>query len=75
MIAKGSPISEYVATIESTPVCGVAIRNDTTAPFEAPSFRSDIAVGMTPHEQSGSGMPSSAALITERMEFLDKYFE
>ena len=52
--------------MESTPVCGVAMRNDATAPFDAPSLRSDIAVGMTPHEHSGNGTPSRAAFSTER---------
>ena len=41
--------------MESTPVCGVAIRNDVVAPLLAPSLCSDIAVGRTPHEHSGSG--------------------
>nr|QJR98111.1 hypothetical protein Prevot99_2700 [uncultured Prevotella sp.] len=60
-MAKGSPISEYVAAMESTPVSGVAMRNDTVAPLLAPSLRSDMAVGMTPHEHSGNGIPSSVA--------------
>ena len=59
-MAKESPMSEYVAMIESTPVCGVAMRNEATAPLLAPSLRSDIAVGITPHEQRGSGMPKRA---------------
>ena len=52
--------------MESTPVCGVAIRNDIVAPFDAPSLRNDIAVGITPHEHSGSGIPKMAAPNTER---------
>lgn len=60
-IAYGNPKSEYVAMIESTPVCGVAIRNETVAPFDAPSLRSDIAVGITPHEHKGRGIPNMAA--------------
>ena len=52
--------------MESTPVWGVAIRKAVVAPREAPSFRRDMAVGSTPHEQSGSGMPSRVALMTER---------
>ncbi len=63
--ANGSPIMEYVAAMESTPVCGVAMRNDTVAPRDAPSRRSPMAVGTTPHEHSGSGMPKSAAFTTE----------
>ena len=66
IIANGHPIRLPVAMIESTPVCGVLIRNAATDPFDAPSLRSDMAVGITPHEHSGSGMPMSAALITER---------
>ena len=54
-----------VAMMESTPVCGVAIRNDATAPLDAPSLRNDIAVGMTPQEQRGRGMPKRAALTTD----------
>ena len=50
----------------SIPVCGVAIRNDTTAPREAPSLRKDMAVGMTPQEHNGKGMPNRAAFTTER---------
>lgn len=46
--------------------------NDTTAPREAPSLRSDMAVGMTPQEQSGNGIPNNAAYITERILFEDK---
>ena len=72
MTAKGSPISENVAMMESTPVCGVAIRNDVAAPFDAPSLRSDMAVGSTPHEHNGRGMPSRAALTTERKSGFDK---
>ena len=49
----------------SIPVCGVAIRKETTAPRDAPSRRSDMAVGITPHEHSGSGMPNMAAYMTE----------
>ena len=52
--------------MESTPVCGVAMRNEVVAPFEAPSLRRDIAVGNTPHEHNGNGTPSAAAYNTER---------
>ena len=71
-IAKVRPISEYVARMESTPVCGVAIRKETVAPFDAPSRRNDMAVGMTPHEQRGNGTPKSAALKTEAKLFFAK---
>ena len=59
--------------MESTPVCGVAIRKEVVAPLDAPSLRSDIAVGITPHEQSGSGMPSKAAFTTEPKVGLERY--
>ena len=42
------------------PVCGVAMRNEAMAPFDAFSFLSPMAVGMTPHEHSGRGMPNNA---------------
>lgn len=73
MMAKGSPIRENVAIMESTPVCGVAIRNEATAPLEAPSLRMDMAVGITPQEHKGKGMPISAALTTLRKDFLERY--
>ena len=60
-MAKAQPISEKVATMESTPVCGVAMRKETVAPLDAPSRRKDMAVGITPHEQSGNGIPNRAA--------------
>ena len=64
-IAKGSPIIEYVAIIESTPICGVEIMNETVAPREAPSFLREIAVGITPHEHKGRGTPIIAANNTD----------
>ncbi len=60
--------------IESTPVCGVEIRKDTVAPFDAPSFLSDMAVGMVPHEHSGSGMPNNVALNTAFHDFPPRNF-
>ena len=51
----------------STPVWGVAMRNDTVALPDAPSRRRLIAVGMTPHEHRGSGTPSKAAITTLRI--------
>lgn len=73
--AKGKPINEYVAMMESTPVCGVAIKKDRVAPLEAPSLRSDMAVGITPQEHSGRGIPKRDALKTERNDFSPKYRE
>ena len=49
----------------SMPVCGVAIRKETTAPLDAPSRRRDMAVGITPQEHRGRGMPRSAACRTD----------
>ena len=59
--------------IESTPVCGVAIKNEITAPLEAPPLYRAIAVGITPQEHKGSGMPNNVAYKTEAQLFLDKY--
>ena len=72
MTAKPSPSSENVARMESTPVCGVAMRNDATAPLEARSFRRPMAVGITPQEHSGSGTPSSAAQTTAHLLSFDR---
>ena len=43
------------------PVCGVEMRNAAVAPFPAPLRRSPVAIGRTPHEQIGSGTPTSTA--------------
>ena len=59
--------------MESIPVCGVAIRNDIVAPFDAPSFLNDMAVGITPHEHKGNGIPKMAAFSTERKLLPLKY--
>ena len=45
MKAKPSPISEKVVRMESMPVCGLAMRNEAIAPFDAFSFLRPIAVG------------------------------
>ena len=50
----------------STPVWGVAMRNDVEAAREAPLRRKATAVGNTPHEHSGNGMPKAAAVATDR---------
>ena len=59
----------------STPVCGVEVRKDTVAPLLAPSFRNDMAVGITPQEQSGKGMPKAAAFSTEPKLRFERWFE
>ena len=51
--------------MESTPDSGVEIRKAVVAPLLAPCLLSDAAAGSTPHDQSGNGTPSSAALTTE----------
>lgn len=61
--------------MESIPVCGVAIRKDVVALCEAPSFLRDMAVGITPHEQSGRGIPIAVALNTERKSSLASRLE
>ena len=49
----------------STPVCGVELRKEAVAPFEAPLFRSEAATGMTEQEHSGIGTPNTLALTTD----------
>ena len=49
----------------STPVWGVAIRNDVDAARDAPLRRRATAVGNTPHEHSGKGIPKAAAVATD----------
>ena len=51
--------------MESIPDSGVEIRKAVVAPLFAPCFLSDAAAGSTPHDQSGRGTPSKAALKTE----------
>lgn len=74
-IANGQPIKLDVAIIESTPVCGVAIKNAVAAPLDAPSFLSDIAVGITPHEHNGNGIPKSVAYNTDLKLGFDRNLE
>ena len=58
--------------MESTPVCGVAIKKETTAPLEAPSLYKAMAVGITPQEHSGKGMPNKVAYKTDTQLFFAK---
>jgi hypothetical protein len=51
--------------ILSTPVCGVDIRNEIEAPFEAPFLKIETPVGITPQEHKGKGIPIRAALSTD----------
>ena len=71
-IANGRPSIEYVIIIESIPVWGVEIRNETVAPFDAPSLLKATPVGITPQEQSGSGMPNKLAYKTDLKSCLPK---
>ncbi len=49
----------------SAPVCGAEMRKAVVAPLPAPWRRSDVATGITLHEQSGSGTPKAEALSTD----------
>jgi hypothetical protein len=59
------PSSENVIIKLSAPTCGVAIKNDMVAPFDAPLLLREAATGTTPQEQSGIGMPNKVDFITE----------
>jgi len=48
--------------IESTPVSGVEIKKDTVDSLDAPSFLKPTAVGITPQEHKGKGVPIKLAL-------------
>ncbi len=51
--------------MESTPDSGVEIKKAVVAPLLAPCLRSDTAVGSTPHDHNGIGMPKKADFITD----------
>jgi hypothetical protein len=70
MIAIGRSIRAYVTEILSIPDSGVDIRNALVAPVLAPDFLRVTAVGITEHEQSGSGIPIIAAFNTEPIVLL-----
>ena len=63
-MANGNPKNEALTSTESTPVCGVLIRNATAEPSLAPSFFNPIPAGITPQEHSGKGTPMATDLIT-----------
>ena len=71
-IANIGPINAYVARIESTPDVGVEIRNAKTDPLPAPLFFKCAAMGITPQEHTGRGIPINVALIIEKILFPDK---
>src|SRR5204863_3151731 len=54
-----------LSAIESTPISGVEMRKDTVAPRVAPCRESPMAVGGTPQEQKGSGVPIAEAQRTD----------
>tara|TARA_Y100000590_G_scaffold442626_1_gene570958 strand:- start:284 stop:562 length:279 start_codon:yes stop_codon:yes gene_type:complete len=58
----------------STPVCGVEIKKDEVAPFEAPWLLKYADTGITPQEQSGIGTPNKDAKKTDLNDFFPKYF-
>jgi hypothetical protein len=72
--AKGHPIMAPVISMESTPVCGVEIKNDTVDAFEAPDLKNDIPVGITPHEHKGKGTPMAEALKLDHKDEPPKCF-
>ena len=51
--------------MESIPVWGVAIKKAIVDPFEAPSLYIAMAVGITPQEHNGSGIPNKVAYRTD----------
>ena len=57
--------SAQLSAIESTPVSGVEMRKETVAPRVAPCRASPSAVGSTPHEQRGRGVPIADAQSTD----------
>ncbi len=70
--ANVAPIKPYVAIIESTPVCGVDIKNETAVESEAPFSFKYNPVGTTPHEHNGNGTPSKLALMIDHRLFLPR---
>jgi len=68
------PKIPYVAIMESTPVVGVEIRNESVAPLLAPDLLIEFANGITPHEHTGNGVPKRVALITKKTLLLPKCF-
>ena len=63
--AINGPSNAYDMDMESTPVSGVATKNETVAEGEAPARRNPNAAGITPQEHKGKGAPIKAALVTD----------
>jgi hypothetical protein len=68
------PNMPYVAMMESTPVMGVEMRKESVAPFDAPDFLMEVAKGMTPQEQPGTGMPKMEDFRTDFTSLEPKCF-
>lgn len=62
-IAITGPNNAYDTDIESTPVSGVATKNEDVADVEAPLLLNSVATGITPQEHKGKGAPINAAFI------------
>ena len=60
--------------MESTPVIGVDMRKESVAPLLAPDFFMEVASGMTPHEQTGRGIPNMVDFMTEVILSFPKCF-
>ncbi|GHE81683.1 hypothetical protein GCM10011501_07470 [Thalassotalea profundi] len=60
-IANIGPSNAYETVTESTPVSGVATKNEEVAGAEAPLLLNSVATGITPQEHKGKGAPISAA--------------
>ena len=59
--------------MESAPVVGVDTRKLSVELLLAPSFLSEAATGITPHEQIGKGTPNNDALKIDQKLFLPKW--
>ncbi len=66
-IAITGPMSPQVKRIESTDDSGVVVRNDRLAGWLAPLRRISTEIGTTPQLHTGSGTPTSAAMVTPPM--------
>ena len=51
--------------MESTPVSGVATKNEAVAASDAPLLCNSLTTGITPQEHKGNGAPIKAALIID----------
>jgi len=63
--ANSGPSREYVAIMESNPVVGVDTKNDKILDLCAPSLLKEDAIGITPQEHTGRGIPNSVLFIID----------